>query len=371
MYTVYKITCLPNNKLYIGYTGNTIEQRWQQHLKVAFNKNSKDYNAIFKKAIRKYGKNNFSLEIIETVETLEMVKEREIYWINYYNSYAFQDNSNGYNSTYGGDGAAGCGISVSKFDIISGLLVEQYDSIFEAEAKNCRGVFECCHEQDKPLTANGACYFFTKDIENLTKDELINKVHKRYPTLLYQLSLSGEFLSLWRSASDAANSLNCSAANIIEVCLGTGRECCGYQWVYQRDIENKINKPIKPIKKTLVPVRQYSLNGEMIKEWNSIREASRKLNIQESKISSCCKEARRQTGMYQWRYANDNILKLPPLQINKRVICNETGQIFDTANAAAKYFKIAQQTVKKSCNGKKIKKEFSFSYIEQTKEAIN
>ena len=44
-----------------------------------------------KKAIRKYGKENFTIELIEEVET-DKLDEREVYWISFYNSY-----NDGYN----------------------------------------------------------------------------------------------------------------------------------------------------------------------------------------------------------------------------------------------------------------------------------
>jgi len=52
----------------------------------------------FYRAIRKYGENNFYIELLETT-TIDNLNEREKYWISYYNSY-----KNGYNSTLGGDG---------------------------------------------------------------------------------------------------------------------------------------------------------------------------------------------------------------------------------------------------------------------------
>ena len=48
------------------------------------------------RAINKYGKSNFTIEVIEEVESTNL-NDRERYWIKYYNSY-----NNGYNSTKGG-----------------------------------------------------------------------------------------------------------------------------------------------------------------------------------------------------------------------------------------------------------------------------
>lgn len=92
---IYKITNLINNKVYIGQSKNP-KKRWYEHCLEASNlrKNQLLYNAI-----RKYGVNNFKLEVIEG--PIENYNEREIYWIEYYNSYL--DKSKGYNMTPGGE----------------------------------------------------------------------------------------------------------------------------------------------------------------------------------------------------------------------------------------------------------------------------
>lgn len=53
---------------------------------------------VFHKAFRKYGINNFSFSILEEIEDEKYRFEREIFWINYYDSY-----KKGYNETFGGD----------------------------------------------------------------------------------------------------------------------------------------------------------------------------------------------------------------------------------------------------------------------------
>ena len=95
---IYKITNLINNKCYIGQTIKSIEERWRDHKCKAFNSSSKCYNYPLYRAFRKYGINNFSFEIIEKCKISELNK-KEIYWIQYYNSY-----KKGYNQTLGGDG---------------------------------------------------------------------------------------------------------------------------------------------------------------------------------------------------------------------------------------------------------------------------
>lgn len=92
---IYKITNKINNKIYIGQTVNTPEKRWKRHIQ-----DSKYLDTHFARAIKKYGSDNFIVEAIDTASTKEELNQKEIYWINYYNSA-----KEGYNSTDGGDEA--------------------------------------------------------------------------------------------------------------------------------------------------------------------------------------------------------------------------------------------------------------------------
>ena len=78
---IYKITCLKNNKIYIGQTTKTIEERFAQHKNAAI-KNL--LNTHLCNAMKKYGVDNFIIEQIDTANTQEELTEKEYYWINYY-----------------------------------------------------------------------------------------------------------------------------------------------------------------------------------------------------------------------------------------------------------------------------------------------
>lgn len=93
---IYKIENKINGKVYIGQSIN-IERRWREH-----NCNYINSSTVLYKAIRKHGIANFTFEIIHTCSENEL-NELEIYYIEKYNSFAYNSGSNGYNMTFGGD----------------------------------------------------------------------------------------------------------------------------------------------------------------------------------------------------------------------------------------------------------------------------
>ncbi|MDD5901719.1 MAG: GIY-YIG nuclease family protein [Lachnospiraceae bacterium] len=114
---IYCITNLINGKQYVGQSKNPTE-RFKEHLRT-------NDNLPIHKAISKYGKENFKLNILE-YKTIEY-NEREKYWIKQLNTLV----PNGYNVTEGGEGYPhykGCNMYNSAinendlFDIFNELL---------------------------------------------------------------------------------------------------------------------------------------------------------------------------------------------------------------------------------------------------------
>ena len=97
---VYKITNNINNAVYIGITARDYKIRWNEHLNYLGQDYDSQKNSLLHRALLKYGKQNFSFEVIEETDNLD---EREKFWINYYHSYIKDPNYiNGYNMTSGG-----------------------------------------------------------------------------------------------------------------------------------------------------------------------------------------------------------------------------------------------------------------------------
>lgn len=94
MYKLYKITNRVNGKLYIGITKLALEHRWKTHVG-----NSQNPKYPLQRAIKKYGSENFSIELICESHDRKIISSLEEPTILLYNS-----RENGYNVAKGGYG---------------------------------------------------------------------------------------------------------------------------------------------------------------------------------------------------------------------------------------------------------------------------
>ena len=92
---IYKITNIVSNTSYVGQATN-IALRAYQHLHSSISEKASDYDYPLHRAIRKYGVDSFTLDVLEECP-YEQLNDREMYWIAFYDTF-----KNGYNQTAGG-----------------------------------------------------------------------------------------------------------------------------------------------------------------------------------------------------------------------------------------------------------------------------
>lgn len=101
---IYKITNKINGKIYIGQTRTTLKARMNKHFSKARQANVTGIDA----AIKKYGKENFDVEVLCSCKEEEL-NDLEIFYINKYDSY-----NSGYNLTLGGQGTSVLNLDVNE-----------------------------------------------------------------------------------------------------------------------------------------------------------------------------------------------------------------------------------------------------------------
>ena len=210
---VYKATCSESNKVYIGITTVSFDQRKGSHLSAAFNKNHVNYHLHFYNAIRKYGIQNFDWVTLEEIksnslETLILnLRELEILYIDKNDSF-----NNGYNGTPGGELTfRGIPKVVNMFnedkELLDtgtvGYLSEKYSLDLSGICKVCNRLRSFCGNLNKKRL------IFRYEEDDLTEEDVNNLAAKSkrlgYPIKGYFLDSEEEIFS-FNSAKEAAES---------------------------------------------------------------------------------------------------------------------------------------------------------------------
>lgn len=233
---IYKYTS-PSGKIYIGQTINESSRR-----QVFFNLN-KDYaGPKINMARAKYGPNNFEYQVIFAVEStvreevIEILDIKEVQYIALYDSF-----NNGYNSNEGGKGGTHV-ITDTTRDKLSKSAKEYYETHKSAVAK-----------------------------------------------AVLQYNLAGVFIQEWESAKQAGEALDIVPGAITNVCKGTRKVAGDFIWRYKSDYE-VIPERLSNInfKSSSVPLKQYTLDGKFIQEWESITAAAKELSYSLGNFSTYC-----------------------------------------------------------------------------------
>lgn len=221
---IYKIENSLNNKIYIGQSTNVFK-RWGSHISDSFNENSKDYDMVIHKAFRKYKLNNFIFSIIEECKQ-EDLNEREIYWIDFYNSY-----SNGYNASKGGDNYEHLGEAVELYDF-DGNFIKEYPSILKtAEELNVsyQTVCQVIYGQRK------SCRNFQLKLKKDSKKIGRYTSNQGGKKVTYKLDNDYNIVGKYESVNEAARLNNIDSSSIAKCCNGKLKHCGGFGWCYEEN----------------------------------------------------------------------------------------------------------------------------------------
>lgn len=137
---IYKITNKVNGHAYVGLSNN-IERRAKEHLSASKSPNEKVRESALYRAIRKYGKDNFSIEVLEELpNNRELLKKRECLWIKILDTY----DGEGYNETPSGDSVGKNNVHYGEDHGMALLSHEEVMYCRQAyrEGKRSRNVYE-------------------------------------------------------------------------------------------------------------------------------------------------------------------------------------------------------------------------------------
>lgn len=244
---IYKLLNKINNKVYIGQTIRTLNERIGEHRRDF--KNNKSANQYLLNAFNKYGWDNFEFTVIDTVQTIEELNEKEISYINQYKS---NNRTFGYNIKSGGRNSIPSAETLLKMSIAHSGIAQNKDwvgkRIHKAGSEEAKKYGKEKTEEEKAyLSKNSPKYWLnkTRDEEtkrkisetklrqgfSLTQKEIINKK-------VYKLNSStNKLISIFESTIEAGKFENVHQSTISRWC-SKDKIINNIQWTYNEHIFN-------------------------------------------------------------------------------------------------------------------------------------
>ena len=300
---IYKITNLLNQHCYIGQTSRDYKTRWEEHKKEAYEGSSLGYNFILHKAFRKYGIENFSFELLEECEN-SLLQDKEKYWISFYKSFS-GDGFGGYNMTRGGEGNL-----LIPYEAVYKLWNEGYTTtqIGQILGHDRSAIREILKGYDNYSVEEGIkrgreLQHGTNFKTHPKKEKKEKEKEKEKNFVVLQYSIYGDFIAEYPNRLEAERNTGVSAKNIWAAIKNKNNKTAGgFQWVYKGEfIPQDISKE-QLNTKYKQKVVQYSIEGEVLNEYESAAEAARQTNINSGTIRGVCQGKRKTAGGYIWRY---------------------------------------------------------------------
>lgn len=206
---IYCISNKINSHKYVGKTIRNIQDRFLEHCRDS--QKEKCENRPLYKAMRKYGIENFYIQLLEEVE-LQDLENKEQFWINKLDTY-----KNGYNATIGGDGKILYDYSLFLQDYSNGLLIKEIAKKYNCDEHTVINGLRCCGINSRNNSIN------------IRKHAIIQKDNQ------------GNIINYFDSQNDAARYLiqqghkgsrSSICTNIGRVLKGKRKTAEGYIWEY-------------------------------------------------------------------------------------------------------------------------------------------
>jgi group I intron endonuclease len=198
MIGIYKITS-PNNKVYIGKSIDLDERKSSYKYEGRRQKQHKLNNSV-----NKYGWEKHLFEIIEICE-VENLNDKEIYWIDFYNSV-----EEGLNIMYGGQGG------------------KHSQEVKDKKSKSMMGKKPSLETRQKmSQSKKGHLMYDETWRKRMQEGAWKSKASSKY---ILQYDLDGNFIKEWESKKQAGKELKINPVSIANNTCGISKSAGGYVW---------------------------------------------------------------------------------------------------------------------------------------------
>lgn len=127
----------------------------------------------------------------------------------------------------------------------------------------------------------------------------ITEKNKR-PVNMY--NIDGKYIKTFSSVKEASEHFKCQSNVVAKACKSVNPTLRGFQLRYQINNNTDDIKPYIKINKGCIKVNQIDqITGDLIKTWNSVKEAANSVGSETSAMSRACKRGHNCKG-FKWQY---------------------------------------------------------------------
>lgn len=226
---IYLVKNLITEKLYVGQTKRSLDQRWLEHCR------KKSGCLLLKYAIQKYGSRNFEIKVLEQCSSIEEMNLKEEYYIKSLNTLS----PNGYNLVSGGNSREFTEELREKFSLMNtgernGMFGKKHSEDTKSKIAH-KAIGRAATEETRSKMSESKKGSdnsrFGKEISKNQKKVLehANRLRKKQ-VLCHQNNV------LYESIKDASRDLGLSDTGIANVCNGKFKKLKGLTFEFKESV---------------------------------------------------------------------------------------------------------------------------------------
>ena len=332
-WTVYKHTNKINGKSYIGQTNQKPKERWD---------NGEGYKTQtkFYRAIKRYGWNNFSHEILaKGIETVELANEIEMYYIQFYNSV-----KHGYNTTLGGDNREHLGVPIIQIDMRTLKPIKEWKSIKDAcDSLNLKtsNLVNCLQRKTSYV---GDWYWCYKHEFKNWKPRMSQLTRPKMRPI-YCLEKNKSYTDINELLKDLGipNKSKRAGYGVYECCNKKQLTYFGYHFCFEDERNH------------------FAFKDSTHKAWSEEEIAFLEENYQKIGLLKCCEALKRSKASVNEKSKQLGLSCDNPLSI--QIYCSNNNTVYNSARQASNQIGLSVYKIKRCCDSGEECGGYSFSYF--------